>query len=560
MLPNNRSDPTGQNSRELQAAAALRARVTRCVAVYRDVLKRIEFVPVNNARTYEFRTLPGVLAAWLQAAEEQVDAIMLEGGVTGIWFAAQFVEQAYQTGAARNRAALAAQSVVYKAARPDLRSLLLSEPYRRRLALLYAREFEEMKGLGATIKKDMAQILTAGMANGQGPIEIARQMTAQLGIEKRRAERIARTEINNAHTNARMDQALDAQQNLGLDSREMHISALSPTTRQTHRDRHGTLHTVQAQRDWWSRDGNRVNCYLPGTRVRGEFVAGSKGHYRGDVINIVTAAGRNLTVTPNHPVLTPGGLVPARHVHEGDDLITYPVDLEDSTRVGALDDQHGDAEIEHVFASLLEVGHTVRLGVAAVDFHGDGAFFDEDIDVVRAEGFLTVGLDAELRQTLDGLKLEHTDSVLTHAGGSVDAHLPTVNLTAPSFVSRGSESLAVLGRSGDHPQMGGVTHCASVDPALSQYTGHDGTTDTKRLGDRLFGNAGPVLVDNVVSVQVLQWCGHVYDLEEKSGLMVANGVIASNCKCSTVTVLVDKAGRPLSPRLVAAAQAQKTAP
>jgi hypothetical protein len=560
MLPNDRRDPTGQNSRELQAAAALRARVTRCVAVYRDVLKRIEFVPVNNARTYEFRTLPGVLAAWLQAAEEQVDAIMLEGGTTAIWFAAQFVEQAYQTGAARNRANLAAQSVVYKAARPDLRSLLLSEPYQRRLALLYAREFEEMKGLGNTIKKDMAQILTAGMANGQGPIEIARQMTAQLGIEKRRAERIARTEINNAHTNARMDQATDARENLGLDSREMHISALSPTTRQTHRDRHGTLHTVQAQREWWSRDGNRINCYLPGTRVRGEFVAGSKGHYRGDVIHIVTAGGRNLTVTPNHPVLTPGGLVAACNILKGDDLLTYAVDMEDSTRVGALHDEHGDAKIEHVFASLLEVGHAVRLGVAAVDFHGDGAFFDEDVDVVRTEGLLAVGLDAHLRQSLDGLKLEHADSILAHAGGSVDAHLPAIDLSAPSFVSGSGESLAVLGGSGSHSQMGGIAHCASLNAALPQHPGYDGTTDTERLGDCLFGDAGPVLVDNVVSVEVLQWCGHVYDLEEKSGLMVANGIIASNCKCSTVTVLVDKAGRPLSPRLVAAAQAQKTAP
>lgn len=296
MLPNKRSDPTGQNTREAQAAAALRARVARCVAVYRDVLDRIEFTAIQtnaarawqpiicatnteqetelylaavealrgeltvNATTYEFRTLPGVLSAWLAAAEQQVDAIMLEGGMTNVWFAAQFVEPAYRSGATRNRAALAAQSVVYKAARPDVRSVLLSEPYQRRLSLLYAREFEEMKGLGAIIKKDMAQILTSGLATGQGPIDIARQMTAQLGIEKRRAERIARTEINNAHTNARMDQAEDARINLGLDSREMHISALSPTTRKTHRDRHGTLHTVQAQRDWWARDGNRINC------------------------------------------------------------------------------------------------------------------------------------------------------------------------------------------------------------------------------------------------------------------------------------------------------------
>lgn len=260
MLPNNRSDPTGQDTREAKGAAALRARVTRCVKVYRDLLERIDFVVVSNAATYEFRTLPGVLAAWLADAERQVDEIMLEGGVTNIWFAAQFVEPAYQSGAVRNRANLAAQSVVYKAARPDVRSLLLSEPYQRRLALLYAREFEEMRGLGNTIKRDMAQILTAGMAAGQGPMEISRQMTEQLGIERRRANRIARTEINNAHTNARMDQALDAQQNLGLDSQEMHISALSPTTRKTHRDRHGTLHSVQAQRDWWSRDGNRANC------------------------------------------------------------------------------------------------------------------------------------------------------------------------------------------------------------------------------------------------------------------------------------------------------------
>lgn len=259
MLPTNRKDPTGQLTRENAASAALRARVTRCVSFYRDMLDRLEFTPVNNATTYEFRTLPATLTAWLQTAEQQVDQIMLDGGIANLWFMTQWVEPAYRSGATRNRAWLASQSEVYKAARPDVRALLLSEPYQRRLSLLAAREFEEMKGLGAIIKKDMAQILTAGMGTGLGPLEIAKQMSAQLGIERRRADRIARTEINNAHTNARMDQALDANA-LGLDSREMHISALGATARPTHRARHGTLHTVQAQRDWWARDANRINC------------------------------------------------------------------------------------------------------------------------------------------------------------------------------------------------------------------------------------------------------------------------------------------------------------
>lgn len=256
MLPNNPKDPTGQTTREDKAAAALRRRVTRCVDVYKRVLDRIEFVVVTNAKTYEFRTLPGVLSAWLAMAESEVDAIM----IADRWFMSQYVEPAYESGTARNRAAMAAQSAVYKASRPDLRSILLSDPYQRRLSILAAREFEAMKGLGNEIKKEMAQILTAGMANGQGPIDIAKRMTEQLDIDKRRAEMIARTEINYAHTTARMDQAEDARIRLGIDSLECHISALSPTTRPSHRARHGTLHTVQEQRDWWSQRGERVNC------------------------------------------------------------------------------------------------------------------------------------------------------------------------------------------------------------------------------------------------------------------------------------------------------------
>ena len=268
MLPNDPTDPTNQDGRIDAASKALRGRVAQCVKVYRDVLGLIQFdkvttngdARVTNATTYVFRTLPDVLAQYLAAAAAKVDEIMLEGGVRNIWFAAQYVEAAYQTGAARNRANLAAQSAVYRAKWPDLRALLLSEPYQRRMSMLYAREFEEMAGLAAEIKRDMAQILTAGMGNGIGPLVISKQMTEQLGIEKRRADRIARTEINAAHTNARMDQAQDAKVELDLDSREMHVSALSPTTRLTHAARHATLHTVQDQRDWWARDGNRINC------------------------------------------------------------------------------------------------------------------------------------------------------------------------------------------------------------------------------------------------------------------------------------------------------------
>jgi SPP1 gp7 family putative phage head morphogenesis protein len=260
-LPSNRRNPTGQLGRENRATADFNRRMKAIGAAYKRLLADLDFERFTvNAEVYEFRTLPAILAGMIEQTERLVDSILLEGGAANLWFLRQYVEPAYVQGTEINRANLALQSDVYRASRPNLRALLLSEPYQRRLSLLAAREFELMKGLSATTKSSMAQILTSGVATGNGPIAIARQLTAQVGIEQRRAERIARTEVNQALTNGRMEEAQAAERDLGLQSREMHLSALLPTTRATHAARHGTLHTVQAQKDWWSRDANRINC------------------------------------------------------------------------------------------------------------------------------------------------------------------------------------------------------------------------------------------------------------------------------------------------------------
>lgn len=47
---------------------------------------------------------------------------------------------------------------------------------------------------------------------------------------------------------------------LGIPHLYMHISALSPTTRPTHAARHGNLYTEEEMQEWWSKDGNDVEC------------------------------------------------------------------------------------------------------------------------------------------------------------------------------------------------------------------------------------------------------------------------------------------------------------
>lgn len=252
-------DPAGVDSLERAAIREFARRLRRVAAVYVAALERIPAAPVVNAR-YSFELLPGVLDALLTSAGFEVDEILLDGGAENLWFTAEFVAPAYARGTSQTLRNLAKQSPVYRAARPDMRTLINSEPYRRRIALLKAREFEEMKGFAGGAKANLARILTDGIARGRNPLAIARNIKEQTGIEQYRAERIARTEVTTALRRARLDESDDAADEYALNMRQMHLSALSPTTRRSHAERHGNLYTSEQVRDWYSEGGNSINC------------------------------------------------------------------------------------------------------------------------------------------------------------------------------------------------------------------------------------------------------------------------------------------------------------
>ncbi|MCR3798319.1 hypothetical protein NAG22_17730, partial [Pseudomonas aeruginosa] len=88
-------------------------------------------------------------------------------------------------------------------------------------------------------------------------------------------------------------------------------------------------------------------------------------------------------------------------------------------------------------------------------------------------------------------------------------------------------------------------HPAFRQDSLDHASGYSGLP-----GNGLFGLSSQISADKVVMVKRFDFCGHVYDLEELSGLMVAGEIIASNCKCSQVEVLVDDEGNPVVPAIV----------
>jgi len=84
-----------------------------------------------------------------------------------------------------------------------------------------------------------------------------------------------------------------------------------------------------------------------------------------------------------------------------------------------------------------------------------------------------------------------------------------------------------------------------IDTLLGQAAAGDDAAVRRRPLDRvaavpgLFGElldacAGGVERDEIVEIRKFHWSGHVYDFSTETGLIVAGGVVVSNCRCGVV--------------------------
>lgn len=266
ILPSNVKDPTGVDKLERGAMREWRRRVRRCLKVALEALDKIPARLVVNAR-YIFDLDPALLSAIFAGIDTAFDDILLEGGPERSWFFETYVSVAYNRGTSQTYANIANQSSEYKAGVGSLQQLMARPEYRRRTGVVNARVFEEMKGLSDSMKVNMKRVLTDGVARGLNPREVSKNLTEQAGIEARRADRIARTEVSTALRRAKWDERDEAEARYGVSSKLMHMSALSATTRTTHAVRHGRLFTTDEVRDWYSQDGNSINCKCSQTEV-----------------------------------------------------------------------------------------------------------------------------------------------------------------------------------------------------------------------------------------------------------------------------------------------------
>lgn len=144
--------------------------------------------------------------------------------------------------------------------RLEVGSVLLSADYQQALNRVYVENFGSIKTLSDRTADQVIQVLNAGIEAGMTPSELTGLITERFDVSRSSAKRIATTEVNKAYNDAKMNANDIAAKTTGLRSGVLHQSALSPTTRSNHADRHGNAYTTAQQRQWWNTGPNRINC------------------------------------------------------------------------------------------------------------------------------------------------------------------------------------------------------------------------------------------------------------------------------------------------------------
>lgn len=344
------------------------------------------------------------------------------------------------------------------------------------------------------------------------------------------------------------------------------------------------------------------NCLLPGTRVDArDVLAVSERRYEGEVVVFSTACGEELSVTPNHPVLTDAGWVPAAFLHEGSRVVR-DLRRQWEPRQGHQDEENVPARVEDVAEALrlspTSMSHHVP--GTAKQFHGDG--IEGEIGVVRSdrplrntykptlrehvgEGFLVLAVEAAARLAV----LRSTQECFRRVGLAAPSSMGgfgegATPFRAGLFHAQGAcsgppspwDSLLVqpaLHDVGGHSEgvrysLGGLSLdvargdglLVEVEPSLANAAGSEepmesGPSDTDAARNFARRFAGQVALDEVVHIERRQFSGHVYNLQTREGWYWAESIATKNCYCILHRESVEPAPPPN--RALANARAQE---
>jgi hypothetical protein len=231
----------------------------------RDIVQRYRKI---RAGVLDRLTTTDMTADQVSALMVQIDKILerwiLEGKEPkSLWFA-PYTTDAATMGATQAVASLGKLSTTYAAAR-SVESIVYSDAFLNRVALAQLSDYAEFSELKSAASRDLANVITQAVANGSSVKDTAKEIGDRLEVSASKAKMYAQTALPNTLREARWAENDAAREDLDIQCALLWTSALKATTRRSHAAKHGKVLTTAQVREFYSKDGNRYNCYCSQT-------------------------------------------------------------------------------------------------------------------------------------------------------------------------------------------------------------------------------------------------------------------------------------------------------
>ncbi len=379
--------------------------------------------------------------------------------------------------------------------------LQVSAKQRTFLQVKIAENVSLIRSIQQQYHKNVEGIVSRGFLAGRDLFAVAETIRKQHGVTVRRAALIARDQSNKA--TAQLNSM--RQSELGITRATWIHSSAGKEPRHDHMraGREGwefdpTVGIDFADGSGFVLPGEAINCFPGDSKL--VIAQGCKRLWRRririELTEFVTEAGETIRATPNHPILTARGWVAAKSLNLGDHVVRVPDKLRDRVEV---DVEDGVPSLSEFFATAAAYITPVSRAGATFQFHGDVA--DSDVDVVDIDRFLPLGMDAARCQQLAEFLFSDTDAAVYTATLCADRAIAQcvrrISL-APEFVISGAGALLPLfkGMRGGRDDIG-LRLRAWFDTLFEQASANGGPRDFVPFADFQLADACEVVTDDI---------------------------------------------------------------
>jgi hypothetical protein len=274
---------------------------------------------------------------------------------------------------------------------------------------------------------------------------------------------------------------------------------------------------------------------LPGNMMvsASSIFAVSKRFYDGPLVIVRTAKGKQLSCTPNHPILTPHGWVAAHLLDIGSDIVCAR--FVRSIRIGLKNyDELVPSRIEEIvdaFGKARNVS-SMPVPVSAPDFHGDGV--GSKVAIVWSNRLLRNGHDTSFFEQKGkfrfrwGTTFSFGHVCLSRLNALLQRSLATTRRLVRGF---GARLAFVISHSGRFDDLG-IAVASNGNFVFAQHSQNNGPRELELSAQFIGRSPSAISFDQIVDIGCVDFAGHVFNLQTDSGWYEAEGIITHNCRCS----------------------------